>query len=102
MVEIVTKCEVCGKEFVKYIKDYSLRRETFPDICYGCSLQSITGGQAPEEGDFNTARVSSGEMSEEERRLLQEDLRSVDAAACAPDPDDDDQLSYDERDYDDE
>lgn len=73
-------CSKCGKEFIT---------SNSGKICYDCTLESLVQGQSPEEGDFNTARIVSGEMSEDERRLLQEDLRSVDWAACQPDPEDD-------------
>jgi len=46
-------------------------------ICYSCALKQITGDRVPEEGDFNSARIISGEMSEHEWRLLQEDLQAV-------------------------
>ncbi len=46
-------------------------------ICYGCALECITGDRAPEEGDFNSARIISGEMSEQEWRWLKEDLEAA-------------------------
>lgn len=42
----------------------------------------FTGGRAPEEGDFNSARLTSGEISDKELRWLQADLESVDHSAA--------------------
>ncbi len=78
----------CGKCQKLYEKNVETKGQTH--ICYDCALQSLTGGQHPEEGDFNSSRIMSGEMSDDERRWLAEDLRSVDWATCQPDPDDSD------------
>lgn len=69
---IKLNCGKCNKQF-EALDDTS----TEEPICYGCALDSITGGRAPEEGDFNSARITSGEMSEKEWNWLQEDLRAV-------------------------
>ena len=45
--------------------------------CYDCTLEDITHGNPPEEGDFNTAGIVSGTLSAQERRYLQQDLESV-------------------------
>jgi hypothetical protein len=66
-------CKTCNKQF-EALDDTN----TEEPICYGCALESITGGRAPEEGDFNSARIISGEMSEQEWRWMQEDFESVD------------------------
>jgi hypothetical protein len=63
-------CEACKTEF-------QTRKEK-AEKCYRCHLKEITGGTAPEEGDFNTAMILSGQMSEQEESWLQEDLESVD------------------------
>jgi len=97
-MQIETTCKNCGKKFEKHTgEEFGDNRDSLQDICYDCALESTTGGQPPEEGDFNTARITSGEISEEERRLLQEDLRSVDWAACQPDPEDDEHDHLDEE-----
>jgi len=88
-MQIKTKCKSCGKEFVKNVEETSKSSDRSQDICYDCALESLTKGRPPEEGDFNTAMITSGEMSEDESRLLQEELRKVDWAACQPDPEDD-------------
>jgi len=62
-------CETCGKHFNS--------QRTTSEICYGCALTRLIGNGAPEEGDFNTALLVSGEMTDEEARDLQEDLESV-------------------------
>ncbi len=86
-MQIETVCCKCKKSFKKTVQ--TKNHSPSEDTCYDCTLESLTNGQCPEEGDFNTARISSGEMSEDERRLLWEDLQSVDRAACMPDPEDD-------------
>ncbi|MBN1169383.1 hypothetical protein JXA63_05870 [Candidatus Woesebacteria bacterium] len=45
--------------------------------CYNCALDSITHGMPPEEGDFNTASIVSGTLTEEEMEHLRKDLESV-------------------------
>lgn len=62
-------CDTCSKEFQTSKVD--------GDICYDCALLRVTGGSLPEEGDFNTARIVSGEMTEKQWRWLQEDLKSI-------------------------
>ncbi len=69
---IKLNCGTCKKQF-EALDDSN----TEEPICYGCALDSITGGRAPEEGDFNSARIISGEMSEKEWKWLQEDLRAA-------------------------
>ncbi len=66
--------KVCGTCRVPF---NSLFEETGRSICYGCALQEFTGGKPPEEGDFNSARLVSGEMTEKEWKWLQEDLRAA-------------------------
>jgi len=63
-------CKTCDKKFRSQKKDST--------ICYDCALEHFTGGSAPEEGDFNSAALLSGEMSDAEAQSLQEDLESVD------------------------
>jgi len=61
-------CMRCNKEF-------QTRNDS--ELCYPCTLHSLTGGIAPEEGDFNTAKIQSGTMTDEEFAFLQEDMASV-------------------------
>lgn len=63
-------CKTCEKEF------YSQKEKSI--ICFGCALEHFAGSNVPEEGDFNSASLLSGEMSDQEARYLQEDLESVD------------------------
>lgn len=63
-------CGTCKKEFESYNED--------AEICYGCALERITGGHAPEEGDFNTAAIVSGKWSPKEWREFQDDMNSID------------------------
>ena len=67
-----TICSTCGKTFEKLYE----KRER--DICYWCALKELCGNFAPEEGDFNSARIISGEMTEQEEKWLQEDLEAID------------------------
>ena len=97
-MQVETKCGRCGKTFRKQSEEGVY--DSSHNICYDCALESITGGQPPEEGDFNTARIQSGEISDEGRRILQEDLRSVDWAACQPDPENEEGHDCDSWHYD--
>ncbi len=70
-------CKTCGKCFRSQKIDST--------ICYDCALKHFTGGRPPEESDFNSASLCSGEMTDEEVRWLQQDLESVehdDSAHC--------------------
>lgn len=74
-------CQTCGKEYQKNsnvnrtLAEATGRNST--DICYACALERITGGYAPEEGDFNSTHLISGEISDKELGYLMEDLRAV-------------------------
>ena len=73
----VKMCANCSKEFET--------RKSDGNVCYHCALQRITGGSPPEEGDFNTARLVSGTMTEDEERWLRQDLEAVEGGASHPD-----------------
>ncbi len=45
--------------------------------CYNCTLDEITHGNPPEEGDFNSAGIISGTLTDEEWKNLQADLAAV-------------------------
>ena len=62
-------CATCLKQFET--------KKAQADICYDCVLKRITGGHAPEEGDFNTARLVSGTLTDEEEGWLRSDLQAV-------------------------
>ncbi len=64
-----TICEDCGKIFE------AQGNETGQGKCYNCALTRITGGRPPEIEDFTTAGFMSGEMSDEEWRDFQAELR---------------------------
>lgn len=90
-MKIKTECKECYNKFIKRVD--SLRdRDPSNDICYACALDSMTEGRCPEEGDFNSAAIISGEVreSDEVQRMIMEDLRKVDWAACQEDDRDDD------------
>jgi hypothetical protein len=65
----VTKVCACGKEF---------KTSNGSTKCYDCTLEDITHGNPPEEGDFNTAGIVSGTLTSQERSNLQSDLESID------------------------
>lgn len=67
-LQFFTKVCGCGKTF---------RTSNNSDKCYDCTLEDITHGNPPEEGDFNTAGIVSGTLTEAERGHLQQDLESV-------------------------
>jgi len=68
-------CGTCDKNFKSQRKD--------GNTCFGCALERITNGQPPEEGDFNTALIVSGEMSDRNARQLQEELEAIDHCGAA-------------------
>jgi hypothetical protein len=63
-----TKACACGKPF---------QTSNDSSRCYDCTLAQITGGMPPEEGDFNSAALQSGSMTEAQRRAFQRDLMAV-------------------------
>ena len=67
----ITTCKVCSDIFE--VSDEKVGR----GICYKCTLKDLCGNHAPEEGDFNSAMIISGEMTEQDAQLLQEDLRAA-------------------------
>lgn len=76
-----TTCTQCQRQFERNEKVSGTMAEALGrnsrSICYGCALMEFTGGRTPEEGDFNSARLVSGEISDNELRWLMEDLRAV-------------------------
>lgn len=64
--------------------DFRTRNDSV--TCYGCTLNELTHGLPPEEGDFNTAKIQSGTMTDEEWRLLQRDLWQVETGSSLPEP----------------
>lgn len=68
-----TICGTCEETFER------LYEKSERDICYRCALEMLCGNSAPEEGDFNSAMIISGEMTEQDARWLQEDLEAVES-----------------------
>ena len=67
-------CQTCGKIFGTE-KDNA-------QVCYDCAFGIMTGNQLPpEEGDLNTASISSGQMTKDEKYWLARDLQSIDHSA---------------------
>ena len=80
MISVI--CTTCGRTFEQNEKvssgmAHAVGRDS-KKICYNCALASLTGGRAPEEGDFNSAHLISGEISDKELGWLMDDLESVD------------------------
>lgn len=72
-------------------------------VTYQQRLKEITGGLPPEEGDFNTALLTADDVSEHDRRVVLDDLRSVELVGDDeewqelygnPDDDADDQCDF--------
>ena len=86
------KCADCGKLFQQNDSSQitslgcTLGRDPDKQLCYNCALQKVSGGN-PEEGDFNTAHLISGEITDQEWKRMQEDFRAVETghSSCEPD-----------------
>lgn len=77
-------CSACHTQFTKVLGSPEYRNVTqgllaLEAYCFNCTLTRITGERCPEEGDFNTARLVSGEMSDEDISALRSDLASVES-----------------------
>lgn len=78
-------CTVCSETFEQNqdpgitAMAYAVGRDTDNERCYSCALDHLAGGRWPEEGDFNSARLISGEMSDKQWRWLQEDMRAIES-----------------------
>lgn len=70
-------CRTCDTEF---------RTNNGSKVCYDCHLRRITGGLAPEEGDFNSAHLAAGDWDETQRRQFQRSLRAVELGISEDDP----------------
>ncbi len=68
-------CVNCGKEFAT---------NNGSNSCYDCTLSRTAGGLIPEEGDFRTARIISGTMSNQQHQDLVGDLSSIELDDPAP------------------
>ena len=87
---IETICSKCQKNFQRNTEvggtmALAVGRKSSPE-CYACALTSLTGGRAPEEGDLNSARLISGEISDKELGWLMEDLRAVESGSSVLEP----------------
>jgi hypothetical protein len=89
---MIISCTVCKKTFEQNENPeltalaFAVGRDTEHPVCYGCALRQLTGNHAPEGGDFGSAYLISGEMSDKEWRSLQEDLGMVRATWSPPEP----------------
>lgn len=67
----IRTCEKCTTTFECLFEDMER------SICYACALKEICPQVAPEEGDFNAAGLLSGELTEQEYKWIQEDVRAA-------------------------
>lgn len=67
----------CGNKF---------RTHNGSEQCYSCHLERITGGMAPEEGEYNSAHLAAGDWDEAREHDFQRELWAVELG-----------MSYDER-----
>lgn len=72
MITYIVRCKSCRRQFER------LYEEMARDICFKCALEELCGNFPPEEGDFNSAMIISGEMTKQEEEWLQEDLEAID------------------------
>ena len=74
-------CSSCGKEFnFNPNVDSNLANAVgrgFNKTCYNCTLAHLTGGRVPEESDFTSAFLISGEISDQELKSLMDDLQAI-------------------------
>lgn len=93
------KCTICKKIFERNDSDeianrgYALGRKQDEPLCYNCALKKVTGDMCPEEGDFNSAHLISGQITDQEWKWMQEDFRAVEEGRSiieSNDSDDDD------------
>ena len=64
-----TKNKICKRCECKNIQDNK--------TCYNCTLAHLTGGRVPEESDFTSAFLISGEISDQELKSLMDDLQAI-------------------------
>jgi hypothetical protein len=89
---MITICTLCEKTFEQNenpeltVLALAVGRDTERPVCYGCALDQLTGKHAPEERDFNSAHLISGEMSDKEWRWFQEDTGMLKASWSPPEP----------------
>ncbi|MDP2655848.1 MAG: hypothetical protein Q8P17_05050 [bacterium] len=89
----ITTCKTCSDIFE--VSDEKVER----GICYNCTLKELCGDRTPEEGDFNSAMIISGDMSEQQWKLLKADLESVESGrsiyeSCREEDDEEVYLNY--------
>ena len=86
----ITTCKTCSEIFE--VSDEKVER----GICYNCTLKELCGDRPPEEGDFSSAMIISGDMSEKEWQLLQADLEAVESGRSIREPYEDEHEREDE------
>lgn len=64
----IMKCLQCEREF---------QTSNGSEKCYHCWLEYYSGGMAPEEGDFNSAHLAAGDMTDEQEREFRYELLNV-------------------------
>jgi len=89
------KCKICNKLFERNESDeitswgYAVGRKQDEPLCYDCALKKVTGGMCPEAGDFNSAHLISGQITDQEWKWMQEDFRAIEEGRSIIEPDDD-------------
>jgi len=77
-------CTNCGKDFERQVRENQQETDDLHTAtCYQCVLDRLCRGRAPEEGDYNAARVCSGEMSDNDVQWLREDLLHVESGSSS-------------------
>lgn len=76
-------CQTCGTEF---------RTNNKSEQCYTCHLHRITGGMAPEEGDFNSAHLAAGDWDEAQMTRFRLSLQRVELGMSEEDSFDDEPM----------
>lgn len=74
-------CSKCGKFFEQTESEWAkymaivLGRDTSAELCYSCALEKLTPNTVPEESDFISALLMSGQMSDEDEKSLRQDMQ---------------------------
>ena len=99
VIILVTRWAIIRKQY-RYSEERRSTLETYEQ-----RLKEITGGRAPEEGDFNTARLTASDTPPSVRKAILAELQSVEHAVSNQDEydemlgsggPDDSELGYDE------
>ncbi len=76
----------CGKTF---------KTSNNSEKCYDCTLKDFTNSNPPEEGDFYTAGIVSGTLTDQERYDMQQDLERIELGRTTQEEEDEDPDDFD-------